>query len=215
MEKQRKQLIGLLIVLAVAVIALFAVSRMSDDDTQETEETYAVNEMEADSVTRLVFTNTNGTVSLSKSGEDWVCEDDKTIDIDEDEVDKLVAKVAGAISSNIIENVTDISQYGLDDPVLTIMISDGTNSSTILVGSYNSISSVYYICLESDTSTVYTTSSSIVVSFNDLTVEDLIAEPETETETETLTEVESETKTETETETLMEAESETEVSTVQ
>jgi hypothetical protein len=85
------------------------------------------------------------------------------------------------------------------------------------VGSYNSISSVYYICLESDTSTVYTTSSSIVVSFNDLTVEDLIAEPETETETETetLTEVESETKTETETETLMEAESETEVSTVQ
>jgi hypothetical protein len=215
MEKQRKQLIGLLIVLAVAVIALFAVSRMSDDDTQETEETYAVNEMEADSVTRLVFTNTNGTVSLSKSGEDWVCEDDKTIDIDEDEVDKLVAKVAGATSSNIIENVTDISQYGLDDPVLTIMISDGTNSSTILVGSYNSISSVYYICLESDTSTVYTTSSSIVVSFNDLTVEDLIAEPETETETETLTEVESETKTETETETLMEAESETEVSTVQ
>jgi hypothetical protein len=211
MEKQKKQLIVLLVILVIAAIAFFAVSNMSSDDEEETVETYTVNDIEADSVTRLIFTHDDTTVSLSKVGEDWLCEDDKTLDIDEDSVDSLVSKVAGMTSENKIENVTDISQYGLDAPTTTIMISDGTNSATLLVGSYNSISSVYYICLEADTSTVYTTSSSVVSAFG-ITVDDLIAEAETETETET--ETVTETETETETETVTETETETETETV-
>lgn len=202
MEKQKKQLIGLLAVLVVAIVVFFAVSKAADADTEEDDTvTYAVNDLESDNVTRLVFTNSTATISLSKSGDDWVYEDDKTIDIDEDEVEKLIKKVAGLTSENKLENVTDLSQYGLDEPSGTIMISDGTNTCTILVGNYNSMMTTNYICLESDKSTVYTTKNSTVSAF-EVTVEDLTAEPETETETETETEVETEIETETETETV-------------
>jgi hypothetical protein len=197
MEKQKKQLMALLAVLVVAVVAFFGVSKISNaDEEEDTTPAYSVNEIEADNVTRLVFTNSNGTVSLSKSGDEWYSEDDKSLDIDEDTVNTLVGKMAGLTSDDKIENVTDLSQYGLDEPVKTIMISDGTNTCTILVGSYNSITSTYYICLESDTTTVYSTDNR--VNTFSKTIDDLIAEPETETETET--EIETETETETETE---------------
>jgi hypothetical protein len=194
MEKQKKQLIALLAVLVVAVVVFFGVSKISNDEEEEETITYTVNDIESDNVTRLVFTNSEGTVSLSKSGDEWICEDDKTLDIDEDEVDTLVGKVAGLTSEYKIENVTDLSQYGLDEPSTTIMISDGTNSCTILVGNYNSITSTNYICLESDMTIVYSTDNG-VNTFNK-TVDDLIAEPETETETETESETESESETE-------------------
>jgi hypothetical protein len=186
MEKQKKQLIALLAVLAVAVVAFFGVSRIANaDEEEDTTPAYSVNEIEADNVTRLVFTNSNGTVSLTKSGDEWLCEDDKSLDIDEDTVDTLVGKMAGLTSDDKIENVTDLSQYGLDEPVKTIMISDGNDTCTILVGNYNSITSTYYICLETDMTTVYSTDNR-VNTFNK-TVDDLIVEPETETETETET----------------------------
>jgi hypothetical protein len=221
MEKQKKQLIAMLAVLVVAVVAFFAVSKISKAQDEAEEETveYAVNDLDGDAVTRLIFTNsTAGTISLSKVGDEWIYEDDKTVDIDESEVESLIGKVAGLTSENKIENVTDLSQYGLDEPTGTIMISDGTNSCTILVGSYNSMMTANYICLESDKTTVYTTKNSYVSAF-EVTVDDITAEEETETETETeteaLTEAGTEVETETEALTETEVESETEISTEQ
>lgn len=221
MEKQKKQLIAMLAVLVVAVVAFFAVSKISKAQDEAEEETveYAVNDLDGDAVTRLIFTNsTAGTISLSKVGDEWIYEDDKTVDIDESEVESLIGKVAGLTSENKIENVTDLSQYGLDEPTGTIMISDGTNSCTILVGSYNTMMTTNYICLESDKTTVYTTKNSYVSAF-EVTVDDITAEEETETETESeteaLTEAETEVETETEALTETEVESETETSTEQ
>ena len=102
----------------------------------------------------------------------------------------MVGKVASLTSENKIENVEDIAQYGLDAPSLTILVSDGTTSYTILIGDYNETTYTYYMCLESDKSTVYTTNSVTITSFKSNTLEDITAEEETETETETESEAE-------------------------
>lgn len=199
MEKQKKQLIGLLVVLVVAVIAFVVISRLPDGEEAEDEESYAVTALDADAVTKLVYTNESGTVSLTKSGSDWVCEEDKGVDIDEDTVNNMVSMVASLTSENKLENVTDVSQYGLDDPTLKILISDGSDSYTLFVGDYNETTYTYYLCLESDMSTVYTTQPGTISDFQNNTLAELTtAEEETQTaveetaQTQTTTEAEAE-----------------------
>ena len=198
MEKQKKQLIGLLAVLIVAVIAFVVISKLPDGEESEDKENYAVTALDADAVTKLVYTNESGTVSLTKSGSDWICEEDKGVDIDEDTVNNMVGKVASLTSENKLENITDVSQYGLDHPTLKILISNGSDSYTFFVGDYNETTYTYYLCLESDMSTVYTTQSGTISDFQNNTLAELTAEEETQTaveetaQTQTTTEAEEE-----------------------
>lgn len=188
MEKQKKQLIGLLAVLIVAVIAFVVISKLPDGEESEDKESYAVTTLDTDAVTKLVYTNESGTVSLTKNGSEWICEEDKSVDIDEDTVNNMVSKVASLTSENKLENVTDVSQYGLDDPTLKLLISDGSDSYTIFVGDYNETTYTYYLCLENDMSTVYTTQSGTISDFQNNTLTELTAEEETQTDAETATE---------------------------
>lgn len=197
MEKQKKQLIGLLAVLIAALIAFVVVSRLPDEeDAQEETVTYEVTKLEAEDVTKLVYTNETETFTLTKNDDGWVCDEYRDVTIDEDAVMTMVNKVAAMTSENKIENVEDISQYGLDEPSLTILVSDSTDTYTILVGDYNATTYTYYMCLENDKTTVYTTESATISSFNNNTIEDLTAEEETTVEETTEAE---ETTTETET----------------
>ena len=191
MEKQKEQLLLLAGILIVALVAFLLLSRLPDEEETEETPAYQVTNLEADLVTKLVYTNENGTITLLKSGDEWQCEEDKSIDIDEDTVETMVGKVASYSSENKMENVEDVSIYGLDQPSLTILVSDGTTSYTMLIGDYNETTYTYYMCLENDMSTVYTTES-VTISVFDHTLEDLTAEEESteETTTEETTEAE-------------------------
>lgn len=189
MEKQKKQLILLLAILIVAVIAFIVVLKLPKEDEDTSEQvSYEVTKLDADKVTKLSYHNENATVRLVKDGDKWYCEEDKTIEIDADTVSSMINKVASLTSENKIEKVKDNSIYGLDSPSVAIYISDGSDSYTLLIGDYNETTQTYYMCLEADTSTVYTTDS-VTVSTFDKTLEDLKVEEETtETQTETVSE---------------------------
>lgn len=182
MNKQKKQLLLLLFVLLLAVGAFLLVSRIPGEDEAEEAESYSVTNLDAENVCKLSFMNENGTFTLTKQGDSWVYEGDKALDMDEDAVDNLVNKVAALTSENCMEQVEDASIYGLDEPIVTILVSDGTTSYTLLVGDYNDMTYTYYLCLEDDKGTVYTTTSYNVSSFMD-GIDNLIAEEE-ETESE-------------------------------
>lgn len=184
MEKQKKQLLLLAGILIVALAAFLIVSKLPDEE--ETEETvkYQVTDIDENTVTKLVYTNENETITLSKSDDQWQYQEDKTLDIDEDTVESMIGKIAFYESENKLENVEDISLYGLDEPILTVLISDEDTSFTMLVGDYNETTYTYYMCLENDTTTVYTIKSADISVFRNNTLEDLIAEEET-TEAET------------------------------
>lgn len=182
MKKQKKQMAVLLLILLAACGVLGFVSISSKEETETiAEEGFIVNDIEADEATKLIFTNSTGTYSLRKEEEEWVLEEDKTADVNETEVTRLLAAVAPLRSADRIEQVEDLSLYGLDSPVRTIMVSNGEKNSTILVGDFNEITDTYYICLEEDTSTVYTAEYDTVSTF-EVQAEDLTIAP-TEAET--------------------------------
>lgn len=191
MEKQKKQLLLLLGVLVLVVAAWFGVSLIPEEDETEETMSYQVSDLEKDAVTKLTYTNEQGTFSFSKEGEEWSYEADKSVDIEESTLENMIGKLASYASENQITEVEDLSIYGLDEPKYTILLSDGTTSYTMFVGDYNTTTYTYYMCLESDPATVYTVQSSDVTVYGNV-LEDLIAEEETEESSETVEVLETE-----------------------
>ena len=181
MEKQKKQLLLLAGALILVIAAWFGVSLIPEEEEAEETMSYQVSDLEEDAVTKLTYTNEQGTLSFAKEGEEWLYEADKSVDIEESTIEKMVGKLASYSSENQITGVEDISIYGLNEPKYTILLSDGTTSYTMFVGDYNATTYTYYMCLESDTSTVYTVQSADVSVYENV-LEDLIVEEEETTE---------------------------------
>ncbi len=198
MEKQKKQLLLMAFLLIVAILAFVGVSAIPEEEEVETV-TYQITDMAADSVTKLVYTFDDVHVKLAKSGEEWLNDEDKSMDLDEAAVENLIKKVASLTSENQITNVEDASVYGLDAATKNVLMSDGATTYTLVIGDYNELTATYYVCLENDMSTVYTANSTTVNAFH-TAVEELVAEEETTTEVAT-EEVIEETATETASET--------------
>ncbi len=95
----------------------------------------------------------------------WVLASDKTVELDQDSVTYLLSNLATVTSNKEITGVTDFAQYGLDHPSLTIevTVNDGTNTS-IYIGDYNSVSSMYYVRI-GDSANVYLITSTLNASF--------------------------------------------------
>ncbi|MBE5876669.1 MAG: DUF4340 domain-containing protein [Lachnospiraceae bacterium] len=191
MEKQKKQLLFMIVLLVVAIAAFVGITAIPEKEEEEAV-TYQITDMTSESVTKLTYSFDGVHVKLTKSGEEWQNEEDKSMDIDEAAVEALIDKVASLTSKNQIENVEDSGQYGLTDATKTVLISDGTTTYTLMFGDYNDMTSTYYVCLEDDMSTVYTADSTTVNAFH-TAVEELVAEEEETKETvvESMTETES------------------------
>lgn len=191
MNKQKKQMILLGVILLMVIICFAVICMIPEKEEEDAVISYEVTSFEEDEIQKITFTNTNGTFSFVKDEDEWLYESDKSLDIDESIIQNMLKKLAKYSSENKITDVTDMSAYGLDDPHKKMLISDGTNSVTFLIGEYNNITYTYYMCLEDDPSTIYTMASSDLSIF-DKTLEDMIIEPEEESsaeeETETLQE---------------------------
>lgn len=183
MKKQKKQLIVMFCVLVFAIAALVFVSKLPAEEETEENQNYAITDLDQDKINRFSYTNAGGMYNFTRQGEEWLNEDDKALDVDEEVIDRMVGKVASLTSQNRIEQVEDRAQYGLEIPAVSILISDGTTAYTLLIGDYNELTGTYYLCLESDQGTVYTADSYTVSEFIEKNLDDLIVqEQETETE---------------------------------
>lgn len=182
MNKQKKQLILLILLFVMAVTVFAIVSNMAGEEDSEEVETYIVTNLEAEAVNKLTFTNETGTYILTKQDGIWSYEGDKTLDLDEEAVQTIVGKVANLTSENCMKQIEDLSLYGLDEPEITILVSDGTESYTLFIGDYNDVTYTQYLCLESDMETVYTTTSYQIAPFKSGIDDLIVVEDETGTE---------------------------------
>ncbi len=180
MEKQKKQLLLMTFMLMMAIWGFVGILAIPDEEEAEMV-TYQITNMVPESVTKLTYSFDDMYVKLTKSGEEWQNEDDKSMDLDEDAVLAMIEQVATLTSEDKIENVEDAGRYGLTEATKIVLISDGTTSYTLIIGDYNDLTATYYLCLENDMSTVYTITSTKVNAFN-TPVEDLLEAEETTAE---------------------------------
>ncbi|MCM1135621.1 MAG: DUF4340 domain-containing protein [Clostridium sp.] len=179
-KKKRNQLIILCLILFVTAAAFGAVKlnqkKLAEAEAESETESYQVVEIDSSQVTDIGIISSKGTVNLTREGEEWKCPDEEGTAINSIPVENLLASASSITSATKIENVEDMSQYGLSQPAVNLTLQWDDNMYNIKLGDYNSIISGYYLSTN-DENTVYVIDSGLFYAL-DKGLEDFEAEEE-------------------------------------
>lgn len=141
--KRSKRLHILLGVLAAVGIVTFAVTQYEEKQEEIEASGEVVLEIDPAAVQTLSWEYDAETLAFHKDGT-WVYDTDEAFPVDEERIDELLGVFEAFSAAFIIEDVTDYSQYGLDDPVCTIGISTGDTDYEIQLGDFSTMDSQRY-----------------------------------------------------------------------
>ncbi|MCI7042802.1 MAG: DUF4340 domain-containing protein [Lachnospiraceae bacterium] len=180
-KRKKKQLIFIFVCFTV-ILAAYLGSKYYQNHlpVDDEEDEISVLDIDTSLVNEIGITNGEETINLQKDNDTWKCVDDKDFTIDSTKL-QVFLDAAGSITSELkIENVTDMSQYGLDHPSLSISLQWDSNLYTIYIGDRNTVAGGVYYLKINDEDTVYTIENYKYNMLNK-TKEDFAAEEETET----------------------------------
>lgn len=185
MKKKQRQMIGMLLALVVLAAVFLGIRQYNKNiasatsTTEDTQET--VLDVNSDDITSFRYVYEGETYAFEKEDDTWYYADDHSLNLNQDRIKAMILKVAPLKADQVIENVTDMSQYGLADPERTIQYETADRSVIINVGNLNSMTSQYYIAFPSEMK-VYAVTTNVVTGFN-YTLDDLVEETTEATET--------------------------------
>ena len=86
----------------------------------------------------------------------WFLVEDPNFPLDQLAPKYVLYQIDEIIAAQAITNVTNLSEYGLDDPISVITIKDKQGEvTTLTIGDQNAVSEDYYMYMNDDTATVY------------------------------------------------------------
>lgn len=158
-QKKKKQLIFICACFIIILATYLGYRYYSDhlpEDTLDAENEISVLDIGTSLITEIGITGGGKNLNIQKDGDTWKCLDDEVFAIDSTKL-QVFLDAAGNITSKLeIEDVTDMSQYGLDNPSLSISLQWDSNLYTIHIGDQNTVADgVYYLNIN-DENTVYT-----------------------------------------------------------
>lgn len=157
--KRGKKLLFLLLALAVITGGYFLVRQLSPDtgeavDDDEAESTPVFN-ITADDITSISWDYFGDKVTLSRGENGWYYAGGDDFPLNVSVPQTMADTLAGLTATRTLTQVEELSEYGLDDAGHTVTVSAAGNECTISIGSQNSLTEEYYICLDGDPATVY------------------------------------------------------------
>ena len=171
-----------LVVLAAVFLGIRQYNKNTASATSTTEDTQeTVLDVNSDDITSFRYVYEGETYAFEKEDETWYYTDNHSLNLNQDRIKAMILKVAPLKADQVIENVTDMLQYGLANPERTIQYETADRSVIINVGNLNSMTSQYYIAFPSEMK-VYVVATNVVTGFN-YTLEDLVEETIEATET--------------------------------
>lgn len=193
MKKQKKQLIALCILLLICIVAWVGLTKWNksqEQKKQEEEETskVTVTDVNTEDVNAFSYQYNNETLSFVKEDDTWYYEADKSISLDQDTMETLIATTAQLTAEQEIKDYEDLSEYGLETPSNTITLTTGDGTTTLLIGNKNDMLSQYYVKTDQSDS-IYLAGSAVYTTYQkgiaDLTVTESTEESATEQPEET------------------------------
>ncbi len=171
-------LIVVFLVLLAACIGLQKYNESRENIVTETGIT--VVDVEKEDIIRISYDYEGETYSFEKEDGTWYYAPDHSLELTQMFISSMAGIVAPLTAEQSIEDVRDMTQYGLAEDVRTIRFETEAASYIFEVGSYNAVSDVYYVRKPSDT-TVYVIPSLTINAFNK-SLEDVVVETEETTE---------------------------------
>ena len=193
MKKQKKQLIALCILLLICIVAWVGLTKWNKSQEQKKQEEaeaskVTVTDVNTEDVNAFSYQYNNETLSFVKEDDTWYYEADKSISLDQDTMETLIATTAQLTAEQEIKDYEDLSEYGLETPSNTITLTTGDGTTTLLIGNKNDMLSQYYVKTNQSDS-IYLAGSAVYTTYQkgiaDLTVTESTEKSATEQPEET------------------------------
>ena len=193
MKKQKKQLIALCILLLICIVAWVGLTKWNKSQEQKKQEEeeaskVTVTDVNTEDVNAFSYQYNNETLSFVKEDDTWYYEADKSISLDQDTMETLIATTAQLTAEQEVKDYEDLSEYGLETPSNTITLTTGDGTTTLLIGNKNDMLSQYYVKTDQSDS-IYLAGSAVYTTYQkgiaDLTVTESTEESATEQPEET------------------------------
>lgn len=178
MSKQTKTMLGMASILLVLVIAFFSIVIYSGQQERENEEAEAkkeegiiISRLEQEKIQGFSFQVNaedfdNEVYTFKKVGDTWFYNEDQKFPVNQSVVEAKTKVLSEMCAQRVIEKQTgDLAKYGLDDPILSVSVTNGKNVITYLLGDYNANSETYYLKIK-DQNEIYTVDGSLWVGFS-------------------------------------------------
>lgn len=185
MQKQRRQFVITVVILLVLVLAYVGIhiynqKQEEKKEKEEKENEITVTELDTDDVTAFSYQVSGETLSFTKDGDEWVYDQDTSLDLDEDVVNGMIEKAASLTADDSFDDYDSLADYGLDQPSNTITLTTKESTTTLYLGNQNAMTSQYYL-MTGDGETVYAVDNTLSTTFSK-TVDSLVKEEDTQTE---------------------------------
>lgn len=144
--KRSKRLYMLFIIFCVTCVATFAVSQVEANKEQIKTIGDIVLEVSSEDIQSLNWECGDVSFTFHKD-ERWVYDADETFPVDDEKIDSMLALFEAFGVSFIIEEVTDYSMYGLDNPECTINFATNEQSYTVTLGDFSNMDSERYVSI--------------------------------------------------------------------
>ena len=157
---------------AYACVKTYVAHQEQKESEEDSEESTTVFTASTDNIKSLDFMVDDTKTTFEKDDDSWVKKDETDFPVNQTTLDSAASAIASVDSDRVLEDVDDLSEYGLDSPSNTIKIvtksdeEDGDDiTTTLYVGDENSSTSQYYVRKDDDEKTVYLIDSSCVEPF--------------------------------------------------
>ena len=155
MKKKKRGLIIILIVLILLIAAFFGLRKYNElqDEKDSTDDTVQVIDIDTDEVTEYSVKNSYGEYVFTRSGDTWTGSGDaagiETLDIDE--IDSRLSDACGFTADHVLTEPLDLSEYGLDEPAITVTLKTKSGGDiTLTYGDDNSSVNMRYVKVSTD-----------------------------------------------------------------
>lgn len=157
-----KTLISLIVVLILLIGAVATVKLLIPEEETVEDSSITLFSMEPDTAVQLSWTYQNETVDLLKLEEIWFYVDDSSFPLDTSYIDAMLEALSEVVATRTLENVEDMAEYGLDEPVCTIELWT-EETVTFEIGSISALGDSRYLSMGDGN--VYLVDASILDSF--------------------------------------------------
>lgn len=172
LSKKRRQsltIVGLCVLLIALVISFFAVTKYKDNSEKEEEaanniQLYSIKDTD---IASFHFKNSKSELTFVKKNNKWVLKDDAKYSLEQSKVKTLIDDVKKiSATSTVTDDCTELSQYGLKEPVLQVDITDKNgDTKTLTVGNESVAGEGRYAYIDDDSKKIYMIESSFTSDF--------------------------------------------------
>ena len=147
-------LLALLVLAAAALAILTAVNKKAAASSESTS-AITLTSYSADAVQAILYDYNGETVSLQNTSGTWALADDPSYHLNQTLVQSMVTALTDLTALRTIPDSSDLSAFGLSEPVQTVTATVNGKSITVSFGDTNSVTGDVYLQMQGDSS-VYT-----------------------------------------------------------